>query len=300
MNHLVLFREFSDVDIKSSYTFKRILEQDEIQDEGWDWSYIIHTMVDISAMFADWTVTGSGAPIDACNALSYFVEAYYSDDEYDKWQLSLYGLVQVWAIMDPFGLITILKGRMNQVFKAILSKKPEAVISATSHATAVRKGFETLLEGLTGFIKKVLEWISQSKFGNVVAWLSKKLGITDVLQWLTKFLTQTMPEVIKKFLTILRDTFNPKMIGASGDEFSELVSKQIGKYAVSELHEKVAKTATDGIMWIKKNLEYPDVSGKWLDEVEVVAPAKTPDTSYPTHSTEYDLRNLDKFDRFDK
>lgn len=218
-----------------------------------DLSTILHAAGDIAAAVADVFVPGSGAVIDVINMLAYFVEASFKDPKTqlnDIIKLSLSGLIQFVAVFDPLNIVTTLKVGLNQIFAALRAGASPATIAAARLASrAVSEGIIALKNSALRVIGNVITTLSQSKFGQVIAWLSKKLGITDVLGWLRRFITQTLPGYIKTFLELLA-RLNPAGAGAQGasGEVRELIAKTAGKsiaveLGVDSIHGLAAKTA---------------------------------------------------------
>ena len=228
-------------------------------DEGWV-SDVAHFVGDVSAAVADVVVPGSGAVIDVINMLSYFAEASFSKDDLEKTKLVLSGLIQAFAIFEPLNAVTtLLKNSLSRVFSAFAAKTPAAIATARIAAREVETGLTTMLNRLTGIATRILTALSDSKFGQAIAWLSNRLGITNVLVWIKNFITQTAVPFIKNFLTRIRDTFNPNQAGAStpSGEFNSVLARNIAKLAVdqkiaSAIHDKVLTFATD---W-RKGLSY--------------------------------------------
>lgn len=218
-----------------------------------DLSTILHAVGDISAAVADVFVPGSGMVIDVINMLAYFVEAYFKNPKTqlnDIIKLSLSGLIQFVAVFDPLNIVTTLKAGLNQIFAALRAgASPTTIAAARLAARSVGDGIIALKNSALRVISNVITTLSQSRFGQVISWLSKRLGITDVLGWLRTFITQTLPGYIKTFLELLA-RLNPTGAGAQGasGEVGELIAKTSGKaiavnIGVDSVHGLAAKTA---------------------------------------------------------
>lgn len=244
MKHLILYEEWCSAGKLDTGSYQI--------DEG-DLSDILHFVGDVAAAVSDTVVPGSGAVLDVINMLSYWVQAHLSTDGLEKTKYVLSGIIQAFAIFDPINaLSTVLKAGLNKVITAIATKSPATIAAARIAARQVADGLTLLLGSLTGFVGRMITKLSDSKFGSAIAWLSKKLGITNVLAWLKTFITQTAPTYIKQFLTRIRDTFNPSQAGAgSGSaEFNQLLTRNITRlvatnYAAGSVHTTAMAFAQD-------------------------------------------------------
>ena len=94
MNHLLNYQDW----INESLTeWKLVTENDN---EGWgEWiSHSLHLVGDIAGGIADMVVPGSGAIIDAINAIAYFIEAEIEQDYNRKTLLMISGVIQIGSI----------------------------------------------------------------------------------------------------------------------------------------------------------------------------------------------------------
>ena len=241
-------------------------------------SDILHFVGDVAAAVADTVVPGSGAVLDVINMLSYWVQAHLATDGLEKTKYVLSGVIQAFAIFDPINAIsTILKLGLNKVIAAIATKSPAAIAAARIAARQVADGLTTLLGVLNGFAGRMITALSGSNFGSAVAWLSKKLGIADVLAWLKTFITQTAPTYIKQFLTRIRDTFNPTQAGANtaATEFNQILSRNIAKTVVNykaadAIHQRVSAFAQNWNSSLSAIKQYPDPRVIASDNTRVV------------------------------
>lgn len=214
--------------------------------EGWI-SDIAHFVGDVTAAVADVTVPGSGAVIDVINAVSYFAEAHLSADSLEKTKLFISGCIQVFAIFDPINAITVgLKNGLGKIFTAFTTRTPASVAAARVAAREVESGLNLILNGLTNIANKLATALGTTKFASALKWLSSKLGITNAINWIKTFITQTAAPFIKNFLTRLRDTFNPSNAGANtaAGEFNSVLARNLAKLGVEQggaefIHNKV-------------------------------------------------------------
>lgn len=221
-------------------------------DEGWV-SDLAHIVGDVASAVADVSVPGSGAVLDVIHMLSYFVEADLTSDSVEKTKLIISGIIQGFAIFEPVNAVAVgLKKGVREVFSFFSKKTPEAAAIARVAAKEVDKALTLMLNGLQGFASKITTSLSSSKFATALKWLSNKLGITNAINWVKTFITQKIGPLINSFLVKLRDTFNPKMIGATTPtgEFNAVLAKNAAKLMINQdagdwIHSKVDKTASD-------------------------------------------------------
>lgn len=220
----------------------------------------LHLLGDIAAGVGDVIIPGSGAVIDVINMLSYFVESTQSSDQNTILKLILSGTIQAFAIFDPFNLISNVKLGLNKIFNVISTKTLYTLSSISQHILSVKNVFTTILSKLTTLTTKVFNALSDSKFTDAIAWLSEKLNIPNVLNWLKKIFTVTIPSYIRKFLELLAK-LNPTSIGANSAESSEFLTKQFGKITIdiqsakqfNQLAYNFASTWNSGIAKYKNN-----------------------------------------------
>lgn len=214
-------------------------------------SDILHGIGDVSAAVADVVVPGSGAVIDFINMLSYFAEAHFSNDSLEKTKLIISGFIQAFAILDPINAITVgLKAGLNRIFSAFVTRTPDAFAMARAAARNVESGLNLILTGLNRIANLLSTRLSSSAFAGALRWLSNRLGITNAINWIKTFITQTAVPFIKSFLTRIRDTFNPSQAGANtpDNEFTSLLIRGTAKYVANQygaaqIHNKASAFA---------------------------------------------------------
>jgi len=213
----------------------------------------LHFVGDVTAAVADVAVPGSGAVVDVINMLSYFVEAHLSTKELEQTKLIISGCIQAFAIFDPINAITVgLKQGLGKIFSAFSTRSPDAIATARVAADEVAAGLNLILTGLTNIANRLATSLSGTAFARAVKWLSQKLGISAVATWIKNFITQKAAPLIRDFLTKLRDTFNPRQMGATTaeGEFNNVLARNMAKLGVEQggaaaLHAKVT-TFADG------------------------------------------------------
>jgi hypothetical protein len=219
----------------------------------------LHFVGDIAAGVMDTVVPGSGAVVDVINMLSYFAEAYNSKERSEKIKLILSGLIQAFAIFDPFNAIAALKIKLGTFFTWLKTKNPQTVAAARLAAESIKVGLELINTYIVRLAGRIITALADSKFGSAVKWLSTKLGIPNVLAWLKTFLTQTVPTYIKEVLTHIKNITNPSATGTGVGEWNEFLIKASGKVAVS--HETQAfihqKATAFGNSWMDGSFNLP-------------------------------------------
>lgn len=235
MKHLMLYEEWCAAGHLNS--------GDQPINEDLTWSDILHTVGDVAAAASDMVVPGSGAVIDVANMLAYLIEASLSTDQNEKTKLSINAIIQAFAIFDPLNIISLLKVGLGKIFKAFTQRTPQAIEAARLVSDQVISNLTTMKNGLGRLVGRMVTALADSKFGSTIAWVSKKLGIPNVLAWLKTFLTQTVPNLITNFLTKLRNVFNPAQTGARNtDELGELLLKTSAKLVTGQVIQSEIQT----------------------------------------------------------
>jgi hypothetical protein len=233
MKHLMLYEEWCYAGRLDTETLPPINE-DFLDSIGIsNLSDVLHLVGDVAAGVADVIVPGSGAAIDFTNMISYFIQASLSSAEADKFKYILSGLIQAFMLFDPLNILAALKLQLNSIFRWFVEKNPATQQAAVFAAQKVAVGLTTMKNGLSNIVGKILAKLADSKFGQVVAQISAKLGVKDVLVWAKNFFTTTVPTSITKFLNMLK-ALNPKAIGNTVGEGNELLLKTVGKIAINK------------------------------------------------------------------
>lgn len=215
------------------------------------WSGALHLAADLGAGFADFVVPGSGLAIDVANSLAYFIESYLAEDRWDKVLSSIYGIIQLFAAIDPLNLISKLNLLVKKVFGIITGKIKTITGDFLAEIGFLQKGLVRIKDAINSLYNKI---INTNAFKDSVDWISKKLGQSDGFAWFKKFFTQTLPTHITEFLELLKKV-NPKKIGARvvGEESEETLFKVGGKTTASYVaHSKVIDAYLERI----KNMQY--------------------------------------------
>lgn len=270
MKHLMLYEDWCAVG--------QLTPDHQQIDEQSSWSDALHLVGDVAAAVADMTVPGSGTVIDVTNLLAYLVESYLATDQNEKAKLAISAVIQAFAIFDPLNIISATKIGLNSIFKAFTKKTPQSIQAARLASASVEASLTTMNNGLVRLAGTIATRLADSKFGSAIAWVSKKLGIPNVLAWLKKFLTQTVPNLITNFLTKLRNTFNPAQTGARNtDELGELLLKTTGKFITGQaIQNNITTTYSDLFKFKQRTSTYGEPNQIYADNTRVVKNYRVP------------------------
>lgn len=233
MKHLVLYEEWCYTGQLNSTDLPPINEGFLDSIGVTNLSDALHLIGDVAAGIADVVVPGSGAVLDFVNMISYFVQANLAKIDAEKLKYILSGVIQAFMLFDPLNILATIKAGLNSIFAWFARKTPALQFAAVTAARKVEVGLTTLKAALSGVVTKILAKLADSKFGKAIALISAKLGIKDVIGWAKTFFSQTVPQYISKFLTMLK-ALNPAAIGNTIGEGNELLLKTIGKVAVDK------------------------------------------------------------------
>lgn len=261
MHHLLNYQDW----INESLTeWKLVTENDN---EGWgEWiSNSLHLVGDVAGGIADMVVPGSGAIIDAINAIAYFIEAEIEQDYNRKTLLMISGVIQISSIFLFGALQTIaisLKEGLKWLFKAMATR---ALVLAGTRARAIVSGIKSIIAGFSDIIAAVSKYIGPgSKFAAVTAWICEKTRLTNAVQWLNDYLVNTVQPVLKNFLekivVIIPENLKKIIIGPGNHEAEEFVVKNIAKV----LAGKTAMFETNHYLVSQMKIE----NAKWLAQYQ--------------------------------
>jgi hypothetical protein len=254
------------------------------EDEGWgDWlSTSLHLVGDLASAVADCIVPLSGSVIDAVNAVAYFIEAEFEEDENRKNMLMISGIIQIAAvfIIGPLqDIVVVLKSKMRAFFEAI---KNSRLLQIITNSELFIYGFRQILNIFSTIVTKVISWIGPgSKFAQVAIWITEKLKIPNAIRWLNDFLINKAQPIVKNFLEKLERLVPPKIkqvILASGrHEAEELALKNLAKsltkgYTSSQISNVLADVANDRIKHTSTVNKFEFENQAWWASKLAVAP----------------------------
>lgn len=250
MQHLLNYQDW----INESLTEWQLVTEDE----GWgDWiSTSLHLVGDLAAAVADCIVPASGSVIDAVNAIAYFIESKFEEDENRKNMLIISGLIQIAAIfiIGPLGAgLIIIKNAVKDFF--ILVKNSRLLATMASKIIPITTAIKGIIRVFSDIVTTIISYLTPpSKFAQVLIYISEKLKIPNAIRWLNNFLLNTVQPVLKNFLEKLESIIPPKIkqiILASGQhEAEELALKNLLKsltkgYTGNKISDTLAVIAND-------------------------------------------------------
>jgi len=277
------------------------------EDEGWgDWlSTSLHLVGDLASAIADCIVPLSGSVIDAVNAVAYFIEAEFEEDENRKSMLMISGIIQIAAvfIIGPLqDIVVMLKSKMRAFFEAI---KNSRLLQIITNSELFIYGFRKILNMFSTIVTTVISWIGPgSKFAEVAIWITEKMKIPNAIRWLNDFLINKAQPIIKNFLEKLEKLVPPKIkqvILASGQhEAEELALKNLLKsltkgYTSNQVSNVMTAVANDFVKYKLTVNKFELENTAWWAAKLAAAPtsALTP-VSVPTNQPQkinYDFLN---------
>jgi hypothetical protein len=159
-------------------------------------------------------------------------------EELAKTQYIMCGIIQCVAVFafGPLQAVTVaIKQEIKVVIESLTKKTPKLIAAARISAKALTVGLTTIKNTLADLSTNIVAKLGSSAFGDAVKWISKKLGGGDVIQWIVKFFSTTVPAYITKFLKLLAK-LNPTSVaaGTGGQEFNQVMAEEIGKIAVNK------------------------------------------------------------------
>ena len=287
MNHLLNYQDW----INESLTeWKLVTENDN---EGWgEWiSHSLHLVGDIAGGIADMVVPGSGAIIDAINAIAYFIEAEIEQDYNRKTLLMISGVIQIGSIFLFGALQTVaisLKEGLKWLFKAMATR---ALVLAGTRARAIVSGIKSIIAGFSDIIAAVSKYIGPgSKFAAVTAWICEKTGLTNAVKWFNDYLVNKVQPVLKNFLekivVIIPENLKKIIIGPGNHEAEEFVVKNIakvlaGKTAMFETHHYlVSQMKIENDKWLAQYQAKQALAVPTSGVTPVPAPTSQPNVNF--------------------
>jgi hypothetical protein len=221
--------------------YKEWVERYSELDEDWsvgDWA---HLFTDVVSAVADSVVPGAGSIIDIIHAISYFIQSDATEGQLEKMSLNLQGVVTLGSVVaiGAFQAAAVsFKSEIKIIVDAFKKGAGQSVINlakssagkAAGHANQILK----LLQDVAKWLGSKIKSIANSEVGK---WLLSKFGSLQAAETaITKYLTVSVPNTIKQFISMLAK-LNPTAVGAhaAGGEAEELALKQVAKaYTISQ------------------------------------------------------------------
>jgi hypothetical protein len=234
-NHVLSYSDWTRIQETDSYLGAEVLNENV--------SDTLHFITDLVAIGSDLVAPGSGAVVDIVNAISYFIESQYLDEDVEKSIAIVAGLVTLGsvALMGPLESLAIEA-------KVLLAKIREGVVkTATPVAISIaRSAAKKLIPLLTNISKTavsigdtIVNLVVKAADSRVGKWVSSKFGGMDkFVAWAKDFFKVKVPKFLAYMISLLV-SLNPT--AAAAGSVDDISIKKFGK--------ETAKTqATDGVI----------------------------------------------------
>ncbi len=208
----------------------------------------LHFITDLVAIGSDLVVPGSGAVVDIINAISYFIESQYLEEDVEKSIAIVAGLVTLGsvALMGPLQALSVEA-------KVLLAKIREGVVkTATTAAISIaRSAAKKLIPFLTNIIKisasigdTIVNLVVKAADSRVGKWASSKFGgMAKFVAWIKDFFTVKVPKFLKYMISLLA-SLNPA--AATAGSVDDISIKKFGKeIAKNRATEDIVRKITD-------------------------------------------------------
>ena len=240
-NHVLSYSDWTRIQETDSYLGAEVLNENV--------SDTLHFITDLVAIGSDLVAPGSGAVVDVVNAISYFIESQYLDEDVEKSIAIVAGLVTLGsvALMGPLEELAIEA-------KVMLAKIREGVVkTATPAAISIaRSAAKKLVPLLTNITKisasigdTIVNLVVKAADSRVGKWVSSKFGGMDkFVAWAKDFFKVKVPKFLAYMISLLV-SLNPAAAAGSVDDISiKKFGKETAKTKASE--EVVNKITNSG------------------------------------------------------
>ena len=238
-NRVLSYSDWTRIQEADSYLGAEVLNENV--------SDTLHFITDLVAIGSDLVAPGSGAVVDIVNAISYFIESQYLEEDVEKSIAIVAGLVTLGsiALMGPLEALSVEA-------KVLLAKIREGVVkSATPAAISIaRSAAKKLIPLLTNITKisasigdTIVNLVVKADNSKVGKWASSKFGGMDkFVAWIKDFFKVKVPKLLTYMISLLV-SLNPTAAAGSVDDIS---IKKFGKEtAKSKASEGVVNKITD-------------------------------------------------------
>ena len=238
-NHVLSYSDWARIQETDSYLGSEVLNENV--------SDTLHFITDLVSIGSDLITPGSGAVIDVVNAISYFIESQYLEEEVEKSIAIVAGLVTLGsvALMGPLEELAVEA-------KVLLSKIREGVVkNATPAAISIaRSSAKKLVPLLTNISKasasigdKIVSLVTKAADSRVGQWASSKFGgIDKFVSWIKDFFKNRVPKLLAYMISLLA-SLNPTSAAASS--IDDISIKKFGKEtAKSQASDQVVNKIT--------------------------------------------------------
>lgn len=239
-NHVLSYSDWTRIQEADSYLGAEVLNENV--------SDTLHFITDLVAIGSDLVAPGSGAVVDIVNAISYFIESQYLEEDVEKSIAIVAGLVTLGsvALMGPLEALSVEA-------KVLLAKIREGVVkSATPAAISIaRSAAKKLIPLLTNITKisasigdTIVNLVVKADNSKVGKWASSKFGGMDkFVAWIKDFFKVKVPKLLAYMISLLV-SLNPTATAAGSVD--DISIKKFGKEtAKSKASEGVVNKITD-------------------------------------------------------
>jgi len=239
-NHVLSYSGWTRIQETDSYLRAEVLNENV--------SDTLHFITDLVAIGSDLVAPGSGAVVDIVNAISYFIESQYLEEDVEKSIAIVAGLVTLGsvALMGPLEALSVEA-------KVLLAKIREGVVkSATPAAISIaRSAAKKLIPLLTNITKisasigdTIVNLVVKADNSKVGKWASSKFGGVDkFVAWIKDFFKVKVPKLLTYMISLLV-SLNPTATAAGSVD--DISIKKFGKEtAKSKASEGVVNKITD-------------------------------------------------------
>ena len=239
-NHVLSYSDWTRIQEADSYLGAEVLNENV--------SDTLHFITDLVAIGSDLVAPGSGAVVDIVNAISYFIESQYLEEDVEKSIAIVAGLVTLGsiALMGPLEALSVEA-------KVLLAKIREGVVkSATPAAISIaRSAAKKLIPLLTNITKisasigdTIVNLVVKADNSKVGKWASSKFGGMDkFVAWIKDFFKVKVPKLLTYMISLLA-SLNPTATAAGSVD--DISIKKFGKEtAKSKASEGVVNKITD-------------------------------------------------------
>ena len=222
-NHVLSYSGWTRIQETDSYLRAEVLNENV--------SDTLHFITDLVAIGSDLVAPGSGAVVDIVNAISYFIESQYLEEDVEKSIAIVAGLVTLGsvALMGPLEALSVEA-------KVLLAKIREGVVkSATPAAISMaRSAAKKLIPLLTNITKvsasigdTIVNLVVKAANSKVGKWASSKFGGMDkFVAWIKDFFKVKVPKLLTYMISLLA-SLNPTATAAGSVD--DISIKKFGK-----------------------------------------------------------------------
>lgn len=239
-NHVLSYSDWTRIQETDSYLGAEVLNENV--------SDTLHFITDLVAIGSDLVAPGSGAVVDIVNAISYFIESQYLEEDVEKSIAIVAGLVTLGsvALMGPLEELAVEA-------KVLLAKIREGVVKTATPAaiSLARSAAKKLIPLLTNITKisasigdTIVNLVVKAADSRVGKWASSKFGgMEKFVAWIKDFFKVKVPKLLAYMISLLVG-LNPTATAAGSVD--DISIKKFGKEtAKSKASEGVVNKITD-------------------------------------------------------